>query len=200
MNPTALQSMDLNVLMAQTGYLSLTKGYKLRNGAVLSIPNNELRRSLSRLASTTVFGQFFTDSMQRLEPFLVNASAKDLFDKFNEILAKLPRSNQLYNFENEYAVKTAIQTFVLGAGINCYREVYESKGIPDLVIELTDKVIVVEFKYTKDSSTVDAMLCDGVNQIVSHDYGQSFDCEKQRLRLAVVYDANEKKLVAFKEC
>lgn len=73
-------------------------------------------------------------------------------------------------------------------------------GIPDLVIELTDKVIVVEFKYTKDSSTVDAMLCDGVNQIVSHDYGQSFDCEKQRLRLAVVYDANEKKLVAFKEC
>ena len=28
MNPTALQSMDLNVLMAQTGYLSLTKGYK----------------------------------------------------------------------------------------------------------------------------------------------------------------------------
>lgn len=200
MSPTALQSMDLNVLMAQTGYLSLTKGYKLRNGAVLSIPNNELRRSLSRLASTTVFGQFFTDSMQRLEPFLVNASAKDLFDKFNEILAKLPRSNQLYNFENEYAVKTAIQTFVLGAGINCYREVYESKGIPDLVIELTDKVIVVEFKYTKDSSTVDAMLCDGVNQIVSHDYGQSFDCEKQRLRLAVVYDANEKKLVAFKEC
>lgn len=60
-NPTSFQSMDLNVLMAQTGYLSLTKGYKLKDGAVLSIPNNELRRALASLTVTNVFENYFTN-------------------------------------------------------------------------------------------------------------------------------------------
>lgn len=48
-NPTTLQTMDPNILMAQTGYLSLKKGYELEEMAVLTIPNLELRRALSRL-------------------------------------------------------------------------------------------------------------------------------------------------------
>ena len=90
--------------------------------------------------------------------------------------------------------------FVLGSGISCYREVYESQGFPDFIIELDSKIIIVEFKYTKKSNEVEAKLEDGVNQILARDYGASFDCNKDRLKFAVVYDANLRKLVTFKEC
>ena len=198
--PTTLQSMDQNVLMTQCGYLSLKKGYKISEHVALTIPNLELRKALTRLTLYKVFGSFFTNECGDLEDFIQNATATQIVAKFNEILAKIPRSNLYYNFENEHQIKTVLQMFVLGSGISCYREVYESQGFPDFIIELDSKIIIVEFKYTKNSNEVEAKLEDGVNQILARDYGASFDCNKDRLKFAVVYDANLRKLVTFKEC
>ena len=199
-NPTTLQSMDQNVLMTQCGYLSLKKGYKILEQVALTIPNLELRKALTRLTLYKVFGSFFTNECGDLEDFIQNATAAQIVAKFNEILAKIPRSNRYYNFENEHQIKTVLQMFVLGSGISCYREVYESQGFPDFIIELDSKIIIVEFKYTKNSNEVEAKLEDGVNQILARDYGASFDCNKDRLKFAVVYDTNLRKLVTFKEC
>ena len=199
-NPSALQTMDQNVLMTQCGYLSLKKGNMLDKKAVLVIPNLELRKALSRLTLYKVFGSFFTNESGDLEDFIQNATAAQIVAKFNEILAKIPRSNKCYNFADEYQIKTVLQMFVLGSGISCYREVYESQGFPDFIIELDSKIIIIEFKYTKNSNEVEAKLDDGVNQILARDYGASFDCNKDRLKFAVVYDANLRKLVTFKEC
>ena len=199
-NPTTLQSMDQNVLMTQCGYLSLKKGYKISEQVALTIPNLELRKALTRLTILKVFGNFFDQECFRLKSFFKTANTQNIVDKFNEILAKIPRSNRYYNFENEHQIKTVLQMFVLGSGISCYREVYESQGFPDFIIELDSKIIIIEFKYTKNSSEVEAKLEDGVNQILARDYGASFDCNKDRLKFAVVYDANLRKLAAFKEC
>ena len=199
-NPTTLQSMDQNVLMTQCGYLSLKKGYKISEQVALTIPNLELRKALTRLTILKVFGNFFDQESFRLKSFFKTANTQNIVDKFNEILAKIPRSNRYYNFENEHQIKTVLQMFVLGSGISCYREVYESQGFPDFIIELDSKIIIVEFKYTKNSNEVEAKLEDGVNQILARDYGASFDCNKDRLKFAVVYDANLRKLVTFKEC
>ena len=199
-NPTTLQSMDQNVLMTQCGYLSLKKGYKISEQVALTIPNLELRKALTRLTILKVFGNFFDQESFRLKSFFKTANTQNIVDKFNEILAKIPRSNRYYNFENEHQIKTVLQMFVLGSGISCYREVYESQGFPDFIIELDSKIIIIEFKYTKNSSEVEAKLEDGVNQILARDYGASFDCNKDRLKFAVVYDANLRKLAAFKEC
>ena len=199
-NPTTLQSMDQNVLMTQCGYLSLKKGYKISEQVALTIPNLELRKALTRLTILKVFGNFFDQESFRLKSFFKTANTQNIVDKFNEILAKIPRSNRYYNFENEHQIKTVLQMFVLGSGISCYREVYESQGFPDFIIELDSKIIIIEFKYTKYSSEVEAKLEDGVNQILARDYGASFDCNKDRLKFAVVYDANLRKLAAFKEC
>ena len=199
-NPTTLQSMDLNVLMAQTGYLSLVKGNNIRKKCELTIPNLELRKALSSLTLSNIYGSYFDVVSSDLEDYLITADAKQIFDKFNEILAKVPRANQAFNLDDEYIVKTLIQMFVLGSDVNCYREVYESKGRPDLVIELNNRIIVIEFKYVTNSKEVDDKLTEAIAQIKHRDYGQSFDCNKTRLKMAVVYDANEKKLVAFKEC
>ncbi len=199
-NPTTLQSMDQNVLMTQCGYLSLKKGYKILEQVALTIPNLELRKALTRLTILKVFGNFFDQESFRLKSFFKTANTQNIVDKFNEILAKIPRSNRYYNFENEHQIKTVLQMFVLGSGISCYREVYESQGFPDFIIELDSKIIIIEFKYTKNSSEVEAKLEDGVNQILARDYGASFDCNKDRLKFAVVYDANLRKLAAFKEC
>ena len=199
-NPTTLQSMDQNVLMTQCGYLSLKKGYKISEQVALTIPNLELRKALTRLTILKVFGNFFDQECFRLKSFFKTANTQNIVDKFNEILAKIPRSNRYYNFENEHQIKTVLQMFVLGSGISCYREVYESQGFPDFIIELDSKIIIVEFKYTKNSNEVEAKLEDGVNQILARDYGASFDCNKDRLKFAVVYDANLRKLATFKEC
>ena len=199
-NPTTLQSMDQNVLMTQCGYLSLKKGYKISEQVALTIPNLELRKALTRLTILKVFGNFFDQECFRLKSFFKTANTQNIVDKFNEILAKIPRSNRYYNFENEHQIKTVLQMFVLGSGISCYREVYESQGFPDFIIELDSKIIIIEFKYTKNSNEVEAKLEDGVNQILARDYGASFDCNKDRLKFAVVYDANLRKLAAFKEC
>ena len=199
-NPTTLQSMDQNVLMTQCGYLSLKKGYEISEQVALTIPNLELRKALTRLTILKVFGNFFDQESFRLKSFFKTANTQNIVDKFNEILAKIPRSNRYYNFENEHQIKTVLQMFVLGSGISCYREVYESQGFPDFIIELDSKIIIIEFKYTKNSNEVEAKLDDGVNQILARDYGASFDCNKDRLKFAVVYDANLRKLVTFKEC
>ena len=199
-NPTTLQSMDQNVLMTQCGYLSLKKGYEISEQVALTIPNLELRKALTRLTILKVFGNFFDQESFRLKSFFKTANTQNIVDKFNEILAKIPRSNRYYNFENEHQIKTVLQMFVLGSGISCYREVYESQGFPDFIIELDSKIIIIEFKYTKNSNEVEAKLEDGVNQILARDYGASFDCNKDRLKFAVVYDANLRKLAAFKEC
>ena len=93
-NPTTLQSMDLNVLMAQTGYLSLVKGNNIRKKCELTIPNLELRRPLSSLTLSNIYGSYLDVVSSDLEDYLITADAKQIFNKFNEILAKVPRANK----------------------------------------------------------------------------------------------------------
>ncbi len=54
-NPTSLLTMDQDVLMCQTGYLTICTPYQMGTKLKVKIPNNEVKKALYRLLSFKTF-------------------------------------------------------------------------------------------------------------------------------------------------
>ena len=85
---------------------------------------------------------------------------------------------------------------MLGARQNVLSEVHEAKGRADLIVELTDRRIVFEFKYAQNEIEAKTKLNEAIEQIKTRDYGNILPKKKELLRIAAVFNA-EPKVRAF---
>ena len=191
MNPTALTTINQNVLMCQTGYLTLRSALKSGDLTVdLGIPNGEIYKALNRLLAINFYKEGIYSLAKGVRDLLDAGEIKDIVDRFNSVINSV--SYDHFPINSEAAVQNYLHLFLIGAGIESSTESHSSKGRADLIIETKNRRIVFELKYAQNETDAKTKLIDAVEQIKSRDYGNTEPKKKELLRIAIVFNADPK--------
>ena len=197
LNPTNLDTMDIRVLLYQTGYLTLDK---TDNDIIyLKFPNHEIIDSFK----TLYFGRVFKDTDKRaaLKARKIDTltTSRDIVDYFNRILNAV--DYELYPLTQESAVTNSLFMFFNGYGLTHTNvNVHSSKGRADLIIDDEKRRIVCEFKYAKENDNAESLLKEACEQIAAREYGETEPKPQELLKLALVFSEKERKFTLYKEC
>ena len=197
MNPTALTTINQNVLMCQTGYLTLRSALTSGDLTVdLGIPNGEIYKALNRLLAINFYKEGIYALAKGVRDLLDAGEIEDIIDRFNSVINSV--SYDHFPINSEAAVQNYLYLFLIGAGIEATTESHSSKGRADVIIETKNRRLVFELKYAEDETVAKAMLSEAVEQIKSRDYGNTEPKKNELLRIATVFNA-EPKVRAFTE-
>ena len=189
-NPTALTTINQNVLMCQTGYLTLRSDLNKTSTVALGIPNGEIYKALNRLLANNIFkgNTDITDDYGR--SLLEVGTVDDIINLFNCALNSVSYDN--YPIVSESSVQNMLKLYLLGAHQEVLSEVHEAKGRADLVVNTDNRRIVFEFKYAKNEIEAKSKLLDAVEQIKTRDYGNILPKKNELIRIAAVFNADPK--------
>ena len=191
LNPTALTTINQNVLMCQTGYLTLRSALKSGDLTVdLGIPNGEIYKALNRLLAINFYKEGIYALAKGVRDLLDAGEIEDIIDRFNSVINSV--SYDHFPINSEAAVQNYLYLFLIGAGIETTTESHSSKGRADLIIETKNRRLVFELKYAEDESVAKTKLSDAVEQIKARDYGNTEPKKAELLRIAAVFNADPK--------
>ena len=197
LNPTSLTTINQNVLMCQTGYLTLRSALTSGDLTVdLGIPNGEIYKALNRLLAINFYKEGIYALAKGVRDLLDAGDIEDIIDRFNSVINSV--SYDHFPINSEAAVQNYLYLFLIGAGIEATTESHSSKGRADLIIETKNRRIVIELKYAQNETEAKTKLTDAVEQIKSRDYGNTEPKKNELLRIATVFNA-ERKVRAFTE-
>ena len=197
LNPTALTTINQNVLMCQTGYLTLRSALTSGDLTVdLGIPNREIYKALNRLLAINFYKEGIYALAKGVRDLLDAGEIEDIIYRFNSVINSV--SYDHFPINSEAAIQNYLYLFLIGAGIETTTESHSSKGRADLIIETKNRRLVFELKYAEDETVAKAMLSEAVEQIKSRDYGNTEPKKNELLRIATVFNA-EPKVRAFTE-
>ena len=191
MNPTALTTINQNVLMCQTGYLTLRSALTSGDLTVdLGIPNGEIYKALNRLLAINFYKEGIYALAKGVRDLLDAGEIEDIIDRFNSVINSV--SYDHFPINSEAAVQNYLYLFLIGAGIETTTESHSSKGRADLIIETKNRRLVFELKYAEDETVAKTMLSEAVEQIKARDYGNTEPKKAELLRIASVFNADPK--------
>ena len=188
-NPTSLTSMNQNVLMCQTGYLTLRSNLKYSE-MLLGIPNGEIYKALTSLLAAKFFEGKIKVFNEKGINIIEEGSIENISSLLNTIVNSVPYDN--YPITSEAMVQSLIQAYLKGAGFDVLSEVHEAKGRADLIVNTDNRRIVFEFKYAQNETEAKAKLSEAVEQIKSRDYGNILPKKNELIRIAAVFNADPK--------
>ena len=189
-NPTSLTTIDQNVLMCQTGYLTLRSSLNDSNIIALGIPNGEIYKALNKLLAAKFFKGTIDVTNDANENILDVGSVEDIISLLNTMVNTV--TYDAYPLNSESSVQNYVKAYLLGAKQNVFSEIHQAKGRADLVIETNKRRIVIEFKYAKDETEAKAKLSEAIEQIKTRDYCNIVPRKDELLRIAAVFNADPK--------
>ena len=191
MNPTALTTINQNVLMCQTGYLTLRSALTSGDLTVdLGIPNGEIYKALNRLLAINFYKEGIYALAKGVRDLLDAGEIEDIIDRFNSVINSV--SYDHFPINSEATVQNYLYLFLIGAGIETTTESHSSKGRADLIIETKNRRLVFELKYAEDETVAKTKLSEAVEQIKSRDYGNTEPKKEKLIRIATVFNADPK--------
>ena len=191
LNPTSLTTINQNVLMCQTGYLTLRSALTSGDLTVdLGIPNGEIYKALNRLLAINFYKEGIYALAKGVRDLLDAGEIEDIIDRFNSVINSV--SYDHFPINSEATVQNYLYLFLIGAGIETTTESHSSKGRADLIIETKNRRIVIELKYAQNETEAKTKLTDAVEQIKSRDYGNTEPKKAELLRIAAVFNADPK--------
>ena len=189
-NPTSLTTINQNVLMCQTGYLTLRSSLNDSNIIALGIPNGEIYKALNKLLAAKFFKGKIDVTNDVNENILDVGSVEDIISLLNTMVNTV--TYDAYPLNSESSVQNYVKAYLLGAKQNVFSEIHQAKGRADLMIETNKRRIVIEFKYAKDETEAKAKLSEAIEQIKTRDYGNIVPRKDELLRIAAVFNADPK--------
>ncbi len=191
LNPTSLTTINQNVLMCQTGYLTLSSALTSGDLTVdLGIPNGEIYKALNRLLAINFYKEGIYALAKGVRDLLDAGDIEDIIDRFNSVINSV--SYDHFPINSEATVQNYLYLFLIGAGIETTTESHSSKGRADLIIETKNRRLVFELKYAEDETVAKTKLTDAVEQIKARDYGNTEPKKAELLRIAAVFNADPK--------
>ena len=191
LNPTSLTTINQNVLMCQTGYLTLRSALTSGDLTVdLGIPNGEIYKALNRLLAINFYKEGIYALAKGVRDLLDAGEIEDIIDRFNSVINSV--SYDHFPINSEATVQNYLYLFLIGAGIETTTESHSSKGRADLIIETKNRRLVFELKYAEDETVAKTKLTDAVEQIKARDYGNTEPKKAELLRIAAVFNADPK--------
>ena len=188
-NPTSLTSINQNVLMCQTGYLTLRSPVYSKGFMTLGIPSSEVYNALFSLMALNIFDD--TKLLSVNEQILTQSKdVGEIIELFNTVLNTVSYDN--YPISSEAVVQQLLYMYLKGICNSVSAELHSSKGRADLVIESDNRRIVFEFKYAKNEIEAKVKLSEAIEQIKTRDYGNIVPKKAELLRIAAVFNADPK--------
>ena len=172
----------------QSGYLTIEQW--IDDKITLDYPNEEVRKSILRMYLDEIYHvkKYITLGSQIWE-VLSKGNMNEVAELYNMALAGVPYDD--FPNRNEFWYRSLFLMLLRGAGIISYAEVHTYKGRADLVIQLKNQIIVLEFKFAKYKSEVEKKMSEGKTQISDREYAKSYGADKNFETLTAVFVAND---------
>ena len=190
-NPTSLIDINENVLMCQTGYLTLKSDLDPNDNVILGAANLEVKSALFRLLSLKVFQKNISPYSTGKNYVLEQGSVEDIISLFNEVLAAL--SYDKYPVDNESVLRALLQVYLIGKNHDVRVEQHNSKGRSDILVNFPKRRVVLELKYTDINSEEQKKLEDAEQQIIEKRYGFENLGDRELIRIACVFNGDKDK-------
>lgn len=188
-NPTSLLDINENVLMCQTGYLTLKSEISRPFRIKLGPANREVASALSSLLCENFLNPDAVASYYDAEDILQNRSAEEIISHLNSILASIPYDK--YPVDNEPTLRALILMYLTGLKIDVRAEQNNAKGRSDILINFTRRRLILELKFSQSGKDADRLLKDAVEQIEAKEYGIETLGNREILKIACVFDASK---------
>ena len=137
-NPTSLTTINQNVLMCQTGYLTLRSSLNDSNIIALGIPNGEIYKALNKLLAAEFFKGTIDVTNDANENILDVGYVEDIISLLNTMVNTV--TYDAYPLNSESSVQNYVKAYLLGAKQNVSSEVHQAKGRADLMIETNKRI------------------------------------------------------------
>ena len=188
-NASEIETADVESFLFQAGYLTIKE--KRGNVIILDYPNEEVRSSmyslfLENFYNIKEYAVFSDDIWEALEEENINK----IVQTFNKGLKGIPYDD--YKDRDEYWYRSLFLMLLSVAKIIYFAEVHTYQGRSDVVIVFKDKIIVIEFKFAKESKDVPAKKKEGEDQIKDRDYASPYANTNKKI-ITAVFVADDKK-------
>ncbi|BAI79854.1 conserved hypothetical protein [Deferribacter desulfuricans SSM1] len=191
-----IEQMDLEVLLFQSGYLTIDK--VIQNELLqsieysLRIPNLEVQISLNDY----IIRYLYHGDTKIKEPLIKSlyfGNLNDFKDALMRLFSSIPYTNYVKNelnlYEGFYA--SVIFAYLSSLGIKIIGEDVTNKGRIDLTLFVNDKIYIVEFK-------VDGKKGEALRQIKEKKYAEKYlDKSKEIYLVGIEFSSEEKNIVNF---
>ena len=193
-NLKEIEATSVESFLFQTGYLTIKK--RKDNIIILDYPNEEVRSSMACLFLDNFYNiknyaTLSDDIWESLEEENINK----IVDIFNQGLKPIPYDD--YSNRDEYWYRSLFLMLLSVAKITYFAEVHTYQGRSDVVIVFEDKIIVIEFKFTKESKDVIPKKKEGEEQIKNRDYASAYESTNKKIITAVFVADDEKRQIIF---
>ena len=180
-----IRAIELEPLLFQTGYLTVKEVIETRGAPiyVLDIPNYEVRDAFSMqvLSALTGSGDMSTEWAQmEISQALESGDLQKMLDIMRGLFASIPYELHINREAYYHSIFYAAMTLL---GFDMDVEVSVSKDRVDAVLELEDKVYIMEFKHEscppdasaeKKQELFEKALSEGMEQIKSRGYYKKY--------------------------
>ena len=192
-------------ILYQAGYLSLRVEENELGGQSLFLvpPNLEVKSALTKLYYVVVRKDAVeTKTIQNISSALISNFKKSDYEKLIKTFSAALNTfgyDDHEAFKSEHYCRDIIYYTLTLSGINAQREVISAKGRADLVVELSDKRYVFEFKLAKNKVSENKLLDEAFDQSRDKSYGEIIPI-KELIRVGVVISAEDKAVSLWKVC
>ena len=185
--------MNENVLMYQSGYLTLKSDINSnRSTLLLGFANKEVSTALCRLLSMKLFSKTIEIITYNNVNLLETSSVEELISLFNSVTAAVVYDKNTV-IHDESSLRAVIQAYLMGKGVDVRSEQHNFKGRSDILINLDNRRIVLELKYSDEGQNVESLLEDAVKQIKEKEYGSEYLEGRELIQIACVFDGSKDK-------
>ncbi len=186
-------NIDVEVLMWQTGYLTITGIEEDVDGMTyyrLGIPNFEVQISL--MTSIADYMSKFNGSVhyrRSLFKMFLKQEAEHIEDELKSLYASIPYNNftgeKLYKYEGYYV--SVFYAYMKALGVELVAEDVTNKGRIDLTLKFDNAIYIIEFKENGK---------DALNQIKEKKYYEKYSAENRPVYLiGIEFDKKERNIV-----
>ncbi|WP_406017027.1 AAA family ATPase [Succinivibrio sp.] len=190
-------------LLYQTGYLSVRSEQNELGGESLYLvpPNLEVKSSLIQLyyrevRDNPLDDDIFHDYSSALINNFKKADFEALIKTFSAALNTFGYDDK-EAFKTEHYCRDIIYYTLSLSGINAQREAISADGRADIVVELSAKRYVFEFKLAKTKASEKELLEKAIEQAKDKRYGEILP-HKELNRIAVVINAEDKAIAQWR--
>ena len=195
-----IENIDLEVILYQSGYLTIEDVKEKRRGGFeykLRLPNKEVKISLNDYIIEYIAKD---DQKEKHQDDLYDALADGRLDLLEQTLKSLFASipynnytnNQIATYEGFYA--SVLYAYLQSLGIEIIGEDVTNKGRIDLTLFIEDKIYIIEFKVVNNKNETNGAL----KQIKEKKYYEKYkNHNKQIFLVGIELDSQEKNVVNF---
>jgi len=176
-----IENIGLNSLLFQTGYLTVKRVDKKTGLYTLTCPNSEVKESILNY----LLGEMIDKEVSLVKPlylelkhFFQEKKIDKAIDIIKSMFAKIPYTLHI-DAESYYHSLFYIILTLMGVKID--PEVLTDKGRIDGVLEFSDKIYIMEFKYGKAGSKMKSLLNKAIKQIKEKKYYERFTGDDRKV-------------------